>query len=129
MIALPFVRTAQAAEVPKTDIPAFVETEKPEKEQTPRERPTTTTTDVDTFECSLTDVMMRYWHDEFSYTDTVYSDIPFAYQDSSGNLIDQYAFEDTTWSYPAFLEILFGRLIQQEYQICMKYCLDIEDDL
>ena len=57
---------------------------------------------TDTFECSSTGVMLRYWNDEFSYTDTTYGDIPFALQDSSGNFIDQEYFEDTTGSYSAF---------------------------
>ena len=106
MIALPFVRTAQAAEIPKTDISVFVEEEKAEEEQKPRERPEMTTAEADTYECSLTGVRMLYWEDPYTLPPdtTYYDDIPFAYQDSSGTLIDQYAFEDTTGPshYPAF---------------------------
>ncbi len=73
----------------------------------PRQRPfETASAESDTFECSLTGIVQIYCEDPYTlpYDTTYYDDIPFAYQDSSGNLIDQYAFEDTTGpsGYPAF---------------------------
>ncbi|MCC7552720.1 T9SS type A sorting domain-containing protein [Candidatus Micrarchaeota archaeon] len=93
------IPTAQAAELPRDEIPSLVEDENSKSRERPFE---TATAEADTYECSLTNVKLIYYSMEEPPETTYYEDIPFAYQDSSGTLIDQYAFEDTTGSYPSF---------------------------
>ncbi len=139
------IPTAQAAELPKTnyDAPIPSAVEKPEEkteEQEARERPfETATAEGDTFECSLVGMRMLYWEDPYTLPpDTTYYDtVPFAYQDSSGNLIDQYDFEDTTGSYPAFFADTISAVnpsgVPGHYEVLFRYrhktLLEIETEM
>ncbi len=149
IIALPFSTTAQGAEISKTNfnepIPAFVEQEKPVEEQTQkqnsteqteqkteeqeqkRQRPETVSSATDTFECYLTGVVLVYWENPgvVSPDTTYYGDIPFALQDSSGNVLDYETYEDTTGSYPAFfIENVYPPNpdgVPDRYEVLFKY--------